>query len=582
MSLILELFERLKLPYTKKGKNYVTRCPFCKGDDKLSDHNAQINLDTNTMFCFTEDKLYRYSDFVNLLMPEKVAQVREEVTRKILENAKAVKTSPLTVEKYLEKMKAQGYNLVAVYRFYDLNLEEVYTKYRFEKVNERGEKEKTFTYVKDGLIGLQGQKLIPYHLEEFFFYPDAKEVWICEGEKCADAIIEKRPDIARIIVISINQPSELKSLDFLLSDKKFVIFEDNDEAGRKKTAELIEILKPYADEIKVVRFEEFEKGYDVADFLETHSWEELGERVLLAEPVYKSPLHYVYRGIQNFEKEEIFLLEPFIPRKSIILFDGIGGLGKSILAMQLALCVATGAIFLETCMTIFPEKILYITAEETEWVFNERLRKICNALSPKLENSNDPQNVLENFVWLSTLSGNFPLSTCRLLQPANKDFERTEFYKFLEDLIDKYRPKLVVLDSLANFYGLEENLSSHASVFFEALKDFCKNYDLSFLLIHHQTKEAMKEEETSQKLFRGSTVFREQARCRFLLEKKDDGLRLFIEKLNYPTNKPLEYYISLFSTETELCFKPDKIVSVSETKCEKKSKKKARVQRYDE
>ncbi|MEM5800987.1 MAG: AAA family ATPase [Candidatus Aenigmatarchaeota archaeon] len=580
MSLILELFEKFNLPYTRKGKSFVTRCPFCKGDTKLSDHNAQINPDTNTMFCYTEEKLYRYSDFVNLLMPEKVAQVREEVVKRTSENAKAVKSQVMAFEEYLERMRSQGYKLIAEHRFYDLDLDLVYIKYRFERINDLGKKEKTFIYVKDGLIGLQGQRQIPYHLEEFVFYSDANEVWICEGEKCADTIIEKRPDIARIIVISINQPSELKSLDFLLSDKKFVIFEDNDEAGRKKTEELIEILKPYADEIKVVRFEEFEKGYDVADFLETHSWEDLLERVLSAESMYKSPIHYIYHGIQSFEKEEDFLLEPFIPRKSITLFDGIGGLGKSILAMQLALCVATEACFLETSISPHPSKVLYITAEETEWIFNERLKKICNAL--QLKNREDDgifAERLKNFAWFSTLSKSFPLPTHRLLQQTYKGIEKTQFYTFLEDIIDKYRPELVVLDSLANFYGLEENLSSHASAFFEVLKNFCKNYDLSFLLIHHQTKEAMKEEGALQKLFRGSTVFREQSRCRILLEKgENEGLKLFIEKLNYPTDKPLKYHISLFSTETELCFKLDKAVFASKTK----SKKRSTFPKYDE
>lgn len=545
-SLILKLFEKFSIPYRKSGSNYVCRCPVCKGDSKIQDHNTQINPDTNTMYCFSEQKLYTYYE-----LAKQLGEDFSEVIKKRKDNAKLNTDRTKTEFKEFEKVKSslleQGYYISSVYEYHDLNCKLVYERYRLEKEKEDGSKEKILLPRSlDGYASLKWKKQIPYRLDQFL-YVNTNEIWLCEGEKCTDAVIANMPDSANLIVLGFCKLSDFEGFDSLFNQKEVVVFQDNDSTGRKNTKDIIELLKNHARTIKVVKFSEFGQGYDVADFLEQFSWNELIEKVDKAEVVYQSPINQLCQGIIEVEKEENFILEPFIPAKSIVLFDGLGETGKSLFAMQLALSISENLDFLKIPVQK-QGKILYFTAEETEYSFNDRLKKIAKAFD---------LSKIENFYWISTLSKRFQCSTYRLLENAKKGIEKTEFYNYLKTLLEQIKPVLVIFDSLINFYGLEENSSEHASVFIESLKLLTKDYDCSFLLLHHQTKEAMKKD--GEKIFRGSMVFREQARCRFMIEKVNkDTKKIVIEKLNKSTNRDREYYVSLVTItenlEPCLCF----------------------------
>jgi hypothetical protein len=58
-----------------------------------------------------------------------------------------------------------------------------------------------------------------------------------------------------------------------------VVFEDNDEKGRKHGLVVSESLHGIANRIKIIRFEELPQGGDVSDYLQSHSREELLAKV---------------------------------------------------------------------------------------------------------------------------------------------------------------------------------------------------------------------------------------------------------------------------------------------------------------
>lgn len=352
------------------------------------------------------------------------------------------------------------------------------------------------------------------------------------------------PDSANLIALGFTKPSDFEGFESLFKDKKIIIFQDNDSTGKKNTKDLIETLKNKVEQIKVVKFNEFGQGYDVADFLEQFDWNELIERVENAEVVYQTPLQRLSFGKKTFlDKEEKFIFEPFIPTKSVVLFDALGESGKSLFALQMCMCLVTGKPFLDLPVTK-KRRVFYITAEDTDYDFNERIEKIQTALKVT-------DDELKNLAWISTLSSDFQCSTYSLLNETGRGIEKTEFWEYLRSIISQFSPELVVLDSLANFYGLDENNTKHALKFIETLKMLCKDHSCSFLLIHHQTKEAMRSD--GEKIFRGSGVFREQARCRFYLEKHIDGVkRVVIEKLNKPTSFKREFYVKLATTNEKL------------------------------
>ena len=233
----------------------------------------------------------------------------------------------------------------------------------------------------------------------------------------------------------------------------------------------------------------------------------------------------VYQSIDvDFEENyEGWILEPLIPFEAITILDGLGGSGKSWFAMDLSYSIGHGVDFLGKFPVKKPGRVLYVTAEEVPQMFLKRVKLITASYGDN-----------ENFYWMSTLHKDFPYGSA-LLQKTNLGITRTETAGVIEYFISEYKPILVVLDSMVNFYGLNENDSSEAIVFYEMLKAWIKTYNCSFLLLHHQNKESMKTEEG---VFRGSIVFREQARERITYKniELDNGTiarKISIEKANY-------------------------------------------------
>jgi RecA-family ATPase len=173
------------------------------------------------------------------------------------------------------------------------------------------------------------------------------------------------------------------------------------------------------------------------------------------------------------------MLEPFIQSKSIILLDGIGGLGKSFFAMKLAFALSVGESFL---LPGFRPKqampILYLTAEDSPGDFRDRLSAIKRAYQYKDKEAN-------NFYWISSLSSKFPLQASAFFIKEHNKIVRTEVADYLEFLIKETRVKLIVIDSLINWYGLNENSSEDAIYFYNFLKYLIRKYKLSFLILHH-------------------------------------------------------------------------------------------------
>jgi len=221
-----------------------------------------------------------------------------------------------------------------------------------------------------------------------------------------------------------------------------------------------------------------------------------------------------------------WILEPLIPFRSITILDGLGGSGKSWFALDLCYSIGLGQAFLG----IFPVKrqgmIMYFTAEEVPEVFVKRLDMI---------RKHYPAN--KNFMWTSMLHKDLDIVSS-LCEEDRGNLRVTPMFEILERRINKVKPVLVVLDSMVNFYGLDENSSKEARFFIDALKGLARKYETSFLLLHHQNKEGMRAQADDVISFRGSGVFREQARSRIIYKnvKFEGGIiarKIILEKSNY-------------------------------------------------
>jgi len=222
------------------------------------------------------------------------------------------------------------------------------------------------------------------------------------------------------------------------------------------------------------------------------------------------------------ENYDPWILEPLIPAESITVLDGLGGSGKSWFSVDLAYSVTLGQTFLGK----FPVKrrgpVLYLTAEETPQIFLSRLRMIRNHY-PKSE----------SFHWISMLHeeiGKAGISSY-LCRKYKGEQIATLTAELLEIRISVIKPVLTILDSLVNFFGLNENDSEDAMFFYDVLKTLTTKYKTAFLILHHQNKEGMRAQSDDVISFRGSGVLREQARSRIIYKSVDLGEGMFAKKI---------------------------------------------------
>ena len=539
---ILDLLQKYGIPYAQKGKSFVARCPFCKRDGKLQNHNAEINVDTATLYCFSEQKTYFVKDLLLLfdeINPPQIEKAKEKIKRDAEHNTGLARATQKRrkFDDLKNDLLQKGYMVTGIYEYRNLAGQKEYEVIRFEKpIKDGGKPEKIPIPVADGYAGLGNKRQIPYRLEQFLVtQSDENEIWLVEGEKCCDTVIAAMPSSANIICIGFRKANDFKGYENLFQNKKVTVFQDNDITGMQNTQNLVEMLKPIVREIIIVRFDEFRDGYDVADFLEDFSWNQLLERIEISERIQTpNQISIIKNGTAvEIQKQEEWILEPFLPTNSIILLDGLGGLGKSIFAMEMAFSISTGQSFLlKEFAPTGKYPILYLTAEETDWRFFERLKNIENAYDMKSE----------NFYWLSTISKDFCLPTARLFCRKQNEVQPTETFVFLENAIKKTQAKLIVIDSWINFYGLDENSTEDGSVAYDHMKSLIRQHNCSIIILHHQTKEAMRGQ---LNIFRGTMVFREQARTRIVMSKWNlpERKKISIEKCNYYSPKLIHFPI---------------------------------------
>ena len=237
------------------------------------------------------------------------------------------------------------------------------------------------------------------------------------------------------------------------------------------------------------------------------------------------------------ENYDPWILEPLVPAESITILDGLGGSGKSWFALNIAYSIGLGKDFLGMFPVRRSGTVLYLTAEEVPQMFLQRLKMIRNHYEANM-----------NFAWISLLDKRLELSPYLCRRKKGEQIV-TDMAKVLEWLIDEVKPVMIVLDSLINFFGLDENDSEDAMFFYDVLKNLMKKHETAFLLLHHQNKEGMRSQSEDVISFRGSGVLREQARSRIIykhkkLDENVTGRKIILEKSNYYSKLKDEHKLS--------------------------------------
>jgi len=194
-----------------------------------------------------------------------------------------------------------------------------------------------------------------------------------------------------------------------------------------------------------------------------------------------------------------------IPMRQVTIISGDGGVGKSLLALQIG---AAGCMGSETLgMTLLGGRTLYLGAEDEAEEFHRRLLAIVSAHGKTLAD-------LEDFR-LVPLAGMDAL----LAIPDNKGvMQPTPLWTSVEEYTEAFKPKLIVLDTVADLFGGDEIKRGQARQFISMLRHLAIKINCAVVLLAHPSVQGMQTGTGAS----GSTGWSNSSRSRLYMTRPDD------------------------------------------------------------
>jgi len=215
-----------------------------------------------------------------------------------------------------------------------------------------------------------------------------------------------------------------------------------------------------------------------------------------------------------------------IPDRTVTLFGGDGAVGKSTLAEQLGVATAAGKPWLGTSPQSGP--VVYVSAEDDLDELNRRLEDIAKGYGVAIADLKD-----FHFVPLAGLDA-------VMAAPGGKTgiIATTPIWRGLAAVVERYGPRLVIIDTLADVFAGNENVRTEARQFIGLLRGLAIRHNLAVLLLGHPSLTGLSTGTGTS----GSTAWNNSVRARLYLEtlKDEKGKELdaevrvlSVKKLNY-------------------------------------------------
>ena len=227
-----------------------------------------------------------------------------------------------------------------------------------------------------------------------------------------------------------------------------------------------------------------------------------------ANPAYRSAR---LAGVEpaSFQGQPVppreWIVESWIPQRQTTLIYGDGGLGKTILALQLATACATGRQWLG--LDALRCRALVVAAEDEADELHRRQADINRALGIDFADLGDLQ-------WHPRIDDDNSLMMFeRWEEPV-----ATEFSQQILDAARAFRARLIVLDSLHDFFDGEENQRRHARRFIKLLTALARAIDGAVVMTAHPSLEGLRSGTGTA----GNTAWNNACRSRLYLRRPPD------------------------------------------------------------
>lgn len=220
-----------------------------------------------------------------------------------------------------------------------------------------------------------------------------------------------------------------------------------------------------------------------------------------------------------------YAIQDWLPIGCVTSIYGVGGIGKTMLVQQMSTCIATGiSAFGFTVAEHGP--VLGMFSEDDDDELWRRQWRINQAVGCSVRNLRGLR--IQGRAGLENLLVHYPPNGLPAAQP---------FIEIVSTQAALLRPKLIVLDNIAQMFGGNENDRTHVADFVNRLTRLARQHECAVALVGHPAKADGSE-------YSGSTQWNNSVRCRLMLSRSEgDDLLRARSKSNYarPDTMPLRW-----------------------------------------
>lgn len=194
-----------------------------------------------------------------------------------------------------------------------------------------------------------------------------------------------------------------------------------------------------------------------------------------------------------------------IPMRQVTILNGDGGVGKSLLALQIA---AAGAMSVDTLdVEPWAGKTLYVGAEDEAEEFHRRLVDIASAHNKDLTD-----------LWMFRLLPLADRDALLATPDRSGNMKPTPLMAQIVEYAYKFQPRLIVMDTAADLFGGDEIKRGQVRQFIAMLRQLAIGLDCAVVLLAHPSVAGMQSGTGSS----GSTAWNNSVRSRLYLTRPDD------------------------------------------------------------
>jgi len=205
----------------------------------------------------------------------------------------------------------------------------------------------------------------------------------------------------------------------------------------------------------------------------------------------------------------LWLIEQLWAAQGVGIVGGEPKCCKSLLALDLAVSVASGAPALRKFPPAQTGRVLLFAAEDAPHIVRRRLEGIASAAGV-------------DFAALDIHAITAP--TVRL--------DLGEDQRRLQETVEALRPKLLVLDPFVRLHRIDENVAAEVAPVLGYLRELQRRFEMAVLLVHHARKGAA--HARAGQALRGSSELHAWGDSNLYLRRTGSTLRLTIEQRAAP------------------------------------------------